>query len=185
MNEYIKSDLYRYYGKTTVPVCIKAFIISRSFRHQVFLRWSNSRGIKKYIGRSLYYINRYFNKNLQISYKCKIGYGLYIGHGGPIVISSYTTIGDNCNLSQFTTIGTNTDKGAHIGNNVYIGPNVCIIGDVSIGDNVTIGAGSVVTKDIPEGATAVGNYAKVINFDNQKKYIQNPWKVTQLKEEDE
>ncbi|WP_294191778.1 hypothetical protein [Pseudomonas sp.] len=34
---------------------------------------------------------------------------------------------------------------------------------VEIGDNTTIGAGSVVTKDIPDNATAVGNYAKVIH----------------------
>ena len=39
-----------------------------------------------------------------------------------------------------------------------------------IGNNVTIGAGSVVTKDIPNNETAVGNYAKVINYNNPGRY---------------
>ena len=66
---------------------------------------------------------------------------------------------------------------AVIGDNVYIGPNVCVVEDVIIGDNVTIGAGSVVTKDIPSNATAVGNYAKVINYNNPGRFINNQWKI--------
>lgn len=175
MNEYIKSDLFRYSGKTSFPSAIANFAYNRAFRHQVFIRWSNENGIKGKVARGLYYLNRFLNKNMQISYRCEIGYGFYIGHGGPIVVSRYTKFGNNVNISQFTTIGTNNEEGAHIGNNVYIGPNVCIIGGVTIGDNVTIGAGSVVTKDIPAGATAVGNPAKVINYNQHPEFIQNPW----------
>jgi serine O-acetyltransferase len=54
---------------------------------------------------------------------------------------------------------------------------VCIVENVIIGNNVTIGAGSVVTKDIPENATVAGNYAKVLNYDNPGRYIQDKWKV--------
>lgn len=46
---------------------------------------------------------------------------------------------------------------------------------VCIGNNVTIGAGSVVTKNIPDNATAAGNYAKVLNYNNPGRYIGNPW----------
>ena len=60
---------------------------------------------------------------------------------------------------------------------MYIGPNVCIIGGVTIGNNVTIGAGSIVTKDIPDGATVAGNPAKTINFNQHPEFIQNPWIV--------
>ena len=114
---------------------------------------------------------------MQIPINTKIGYGLYIGHGGPIVINSATKIGNNCNLSQFTTIGSNSANAATIGDNVYIGPNVCIVEDVSIGDNATIGAGSVVTKDIPCNATAAGNYAKVLNYNTPGRYISNRWLI--------
>lgn len=181
MNEYIKSDLFRYSGKTSLLSAITNFIYNSSFKHQVYLRLSNEKGIKGTIARGLYYLNRFFNNNMQISFRCKIGYGFYIGHGGPVVVSRYTKFGDNVNISQFTTIGTNNEEGASIGNNVYIGPNVCIVGGVKIGNNVTIGAGSVVIKDIPDGATVAGNPARILNFNQHPEFIQNQWIVAERK----
>ena len=49
-----------------------------------------------------------------------------------------------------------------IGNNVWIGGNVCVMPGVTIGDNVVIGAGSVVVKDIPSNVAAVGNPCKIL-----------------------
>lgn len=49
-----------------------------------------------------------------------------------------------------------------IGNNVWIGAQVCVLPGVTIGDNSVIGAGSVVTKDIPSGVLAAGNPCRVI-----------------------
>jgi acetyltransferase-like isoleucine patch superfamily enzyme len=43
-----------------------------------------------------------------------------------------------------------------IGNNVMIGAESIVLGDITIGDNVQIGAGSVVTKDIPADSIVVG-----------------------------
>lgn len=40
-----------------------------------------------------------------------------------------------------------------------------VIGPITIGDNVTIGAGSVVTKDVPRGATVVGNPARILKIE--------------------
>ena len=85
----------------------------------------------------------------------------------------WTKIGNNCNVSQFLTIGTNTNNPATIGDNVYIGPNVCIVEGVHIGNNVTIGAGSVVTKNIPDNATVAGVPAKVLNYNNPGRFIGN------------
>jgi len=48
-----------------------------------------------------------------------------------------------------------------IGRNVWIGGGAIILPGVSIGDDALIGAGSVVTRDIPAGATAFGNPARV------------------------
>lgn len=175
VSDYIKSDLVRYYGKSGCFVFARAYCRSRVFRLQCALRLCNGEGVARIAGRVLYGFNR-TKRVVQIPPKTKIGYGLYIGHGGGgIVVNPTTVIGNNCNLSQFTTIGSNHGKAATIGDNVYIGPNVCIVEDVKIGDNVTIGAGSVVTKDIPDNATAVGNYAKVINYNNPGRYIGNRW----------
>lgn len=54
--------------------------------------------------------------------------------------------------------------GIHIGNDVWIGLNAIVLSGVSIGTGAVIGAGSVVTKNIPPYAIAVGNPAKVIRF---------------------
>ncbi|MCU7937763.1 MAG: CatB-related O-acetyltransferase [gamma proteobacterium symbiont of Bathyaustriella thionipta] len=51
-----------------------------------------------------------------------------------------------------------------IGNGVWIGDSVILLSGVHIGNGAVIGAGSVVTKSIPDYAIAVGNPAKVIKF---------------------
>ena len=49
-----------------------------------------------------------------------------------------------------------------VGNNVWIGGNVCVMPGVTIGDNTVIGAGSVVVHDIPAGVLAAGNPCRPI-----------------------
>ena len=176
MDEYVKSDLMRYYGKCNIGTFWKAYLGNRTFRFQYAFRLCHGKGIKKMIGLALWVLNR-TKRYIQLPRRTQVGYGLYIGHGGPIVVNPTAVIGNNCNLSQFTTIGSNKGSAAVIGDNTYIGPNVCIVENIRIGNNVTIGAGSVVTKDIPDNATAVGNYAKVINYNDPGRFIQNKWKV--------
>lgn len=86
------------------------------------------------------------------------------------------TIGDDCFIGPNVSIYTachSTDpvernsrqewaKPVTIGHNVWIGGSVTILPGVKIGDNVTIGAGSVVTRDIPNNTVAVGNPCKVV-----------------------
>ena len=63
-----------------------------------------------------------------------------------------------------------------IGDNVWIGGSVVILPGVNIGNNVVIGAGSVVTKDIPDWSLAVGNPCRVIRKiteDDRKFYYKN------------
>lgn len=58
-----------------------------------------------------------------------------------------------------------------IGNNVWLGGSVTVIGGVTIGKNTIIGAGSVVTKDIPADVLAVGNPCKVVRKINEQDKI--------------
>jgi acetyltransferase-like isoleucine patch superfamily enzyme len=53
-----------------------------------------------------------------------------------------------------------------IGDDVWIGGSVVFVGPVRVGNGTTIGAGSVVTKDIPDRCVAVGNPARVIKTIN-------------------
>ena len=153
---------------------IRAKVSNRSFNFTFWLRLANKNSPVNKFALPIYYYKR-LKYGIDISHKMQLGYGLYIGHGGPLVVNSTAIIGNNVNLSQYTSIGANSGKAAIIGDNVYIGPNVCVIENVSIGNNATIGAGSVVTKDIPADATAVGNYAKVVNFNHPAQYIGNKW----------
>ena len=64
------------------------------------------------------------------------------------------------------------ERRVEIGNDVWIGHNVVIMGNVTIGDGAVIGSSSVVTKDIPPFAIAVGNPAKIIRYRFDEKTIE-------------
>lgn len=57
-------------------------------------------------------------------------------------------------------------KAIHIGDDCWFGGSVIVLPGVKIGNGCTIGAGSVVTKDIPDRSIAVGNPARVIKTIN-------------------
>jgi putative colanic acid biosynthesis acetyltransferase WcaB len=104
---------------------------------------------------------------IEIPAGCKIGGGVIIDHGQALVLNRNVVIGENCRLRSSTTIGIKLGKAGSyecpiIGNNVDVGANVVIIGDIDIGDNVIIGAGSVVTKNILSGSVVVGNPARIL-----------------------
>lgn len=112
-----------------------------------------------------------------ISYRTQIGKGFYIGHFGNIVIHGDTIIGENCNISQGMTIGISNygkKKGVPtIGNNVFIGPNAGVYGNIIIGNNVTIGANAVVTDSIPDGKTILPSKMIILDKDLSDFYIHN------------
>ena len=179
----IKSDHFRLTGKNESFIHI-LFQNIRPFRNSLlfWLRLSSYRGILYPFCRLFYQINS-VKYSVQISPFTKIGYGFYIGHGICIVVNTKTIIGNNVNISQFVNIGTNHNSPAIIGDNVYIAPHVSIVENVTIGHNSSIGAGAVVTKDIPENATAVGVPAKTLNFNQPGRYVNRRFDFTQqLKE---
>lgn len=175
----VQSDYYRFMGrKASWLVMFCKTLIEPSF---AFLFWHRISALKRrnplYIIAKILHRHYMFKYSLLIPSSTKIGYGLYLGHPSGIIINHTAIIGNNVNLSQFTTIGSNEGKAAIIGDDVYIGPSCCLIEDVKIGAGVTIGAGAIVTKDIPEGAVAVGNPAKVLQNTKNVDYINNKWRT--------
>lgn len=93
----------------------------------------------------------------------KMDGGAYFPHPFATYIHA-KRIGQNFSCRNCTTIGKTDYGNPVIGNNVTIGANYVIIGDITIGDNVLIGAGSVVVKDIPSNCVVAGVPAKVIRM---------------------
>ena len=166
----IKTDYYRYKilqkdnnrGGGIWPIC-KLMIHERGFVYTCFLRLASVQSPLR-IFFWLIYHHLSSKYGIQISTRTPIGAGLYIGHGVGVIINQSAIIGKNVTLSQFITIGSNKGKAATIGDNVYIGPSVCLVEDVNIGHHSIIGAGAVVTKDVPPYGIAVGVPARVIKI---------------------
>lgn len=109
-------------------------------------------------------------------YNIEIGENFYSNYNLIILDCSKVIIGDNVLIAPNVGIYTAghplhyemRNEGYEyafpifIGNNVWIGGNVIINPGVKIGDNSVIGAGSVVTRDIPENVVAVGNPCRIL-----------------------
>lgn len=90
------------------------------------------------------------------------------GHPIGIVLGKGTVVGKGCLISQGVTIGAkyplretyflsqNDRKLPVIGDNVFIGANAVLSGNIRVGDNARIGAGTIVLKDVPADMTVVG-----------------------------
>lgn len=108
-------------------------------------------------------INRVIN-SCDIPSGTKIGKNVAFKHNAlGCVINEFTVIGDGCVIYQNVTFAGKDKKRPTLGKNVMVGAGAVIIGGVTLGDNSKIGANAVVVTDIPEGKTAVGIPAKVID----------------------
>lgn len=138
-------------------------------------------GLPNILKRGFLFFGLFFQKfteiitGISLPYSAQVGKELYIGHFGGIIINSKAIIGNNCNISQGVTIGI-SGRGVRrgvpiIGNNVYIGANAVVAGDISIGDNVVIGANSLVIESVESNITVLGVPAKKINDNTSENYI--------------
>lgn len=111
-----------------------------------------------------------------------IGARTILGHHCTLACRDQVVIGEDCLIAEMVSIRdhdhrfdrldlTVREQGEviapiRIGRNVWLGAKVTVLRGVSIGDNVIVGANSVVTRDLPENAIAVGAPARVIRFRN-------------------
>lgn len=113
----------------------------------------------KLIGRFLSHINRFLT-GIEIHPGAQIGRRFFIDHGMGVVIGETTIVGDDVLLYKGVVLGGTSleSRKRHptLGNNVVVGTNAIVLGDITIGENCKIGAGSVVTKPAPPNSTIVG-----------------------------
>lgn len=112
--------------------------------------------------------------NTKINYASSITFGEYVNIGSNVLIGAYSYIIGGL-IHRFDRIdvpiiaqGKSSKGGVVIEDNVWLGAGVTILNGVEIGRDSIIGAGSVVTKNIPEHSIAVGVPAKVIRKRNEK-----------------
>lgn len=105
-----------------------------------------------------------------------LGKGVYANFNLTLVDDTHIYVGDYTMIGPNVTIATaghpilpelrekayQYNAPVHIGRNCWLGAGVVVLPGVTIGDNTVIGAGSVVTKDIPENVVAVGNPCHVL-----------------------
>lgn len=129
-------------------------------------------------------VTQLYAKYLRVIFKMDIGQNTIVHHTARIdksINPKGIHIGSNCRILRDSVILAhdhcrNLVTDTLIGDNCIIGIRAIILPGIQIGNHVLIGAGSVVTKDIPDHCIAVGNPAKIlkvgeINIDNKGRLI--------------
>jgi serine O-acetyltransferase len=134
----------------------------------VMHRWANAcwRTGFKWFGRFISHIARGLT-GIEIHPGATIGRRVFIDHGFGVVIGETAEIGDDCTIYQGVTLGgTSLFKGAKrhptLGRGVIIGAGAKVLGAFTVGEGAKVGSNAVVVKEVPPGATAVGNPARII-----------------------
>jgi serine O-acetyltransferase len=114
-----------------------------------------------------------FVTGIEIHPGVRIGERFFIDHGMGVVIGETAEIGDGVTLYQDVTLGgvapsidshLQRDQKRHptLRDGVIVGSGAQVLGPITVGEDARVGANAVVTKDVPAGATVVGNPARVV-----------------------
>jgi len=119
----------------------------------------------KWLARSLSTFNRWLT-GIEIHPGATLGRRVFIDHGMGVVIGETAEVGDDVTLYHGVTLGgtswTPGKRHPTLENGVVVGAGAKVLGPITIGENGKVGSNSVVVKDIPPGATAVGIPGRII-----------------------
>lgn len=127
----------------------------------------------RFLARCVSQIGRFLT-GVEIHPGATIGRRFVIDHGQGVVIGETSDIGDDVTLYQSVTLGgvapsidsrsqVSVKRHPTILANAIIGSGAQVLGPITVGEGARVGANSVVTRDVPAGATAVGIPAHLID----------------------
>ena len=171
----IKEDIKTVFERDPAARNVFEIITSYPGLHAIWLhRIANSLWKKK--AKTLARIVSHLSRGLtgiEIHPGAKIGRRFFIDHGMGVVIGETAEIGDDVLLYQGVVLGGTSfeKKKRHptLRNNVVVGTGATILGAIEIGEGARIGAGSVVIKPVPPGATVVGVPGRVAGGKKEEK----------------
>lgn len=174
----IKAATFRHLGFFSWPAFFKLFISRRCFRPVITLHLCQTTCKYRWPLRILYFLARVMHRislsscAMDFNWKAKVGYGLCINHGWGMVVGYGVTIGNNVTLYQGVTIGrvmrVSPDGSLAepvwpvIEDDVWIGPNVVIVGDVVIGKGSRIAANTFINKSVPPYSIMAASPSRLI-----------------------
>ena len=191
MNEWEKAQkgyLYNAEAKELVEARLKCADLCFAFNN---IKPSDSKELNKVLKQIIGCIKG--NVNITPPFHCDYGTNIVLGNNfyanynlvildtAKVVFGDNVLVGPNCTFCcaghaidvEQRKAGLEIALPITVGDNVWFGMNVCVLPGVKIGNNSIIGAGSVVTKDIPDNVIAVGNPCRVlrsITKEDKKKY---------------
>jgi serine O-acetyltransferase len=130
----------------------------------------------RFLARLLSHVNRALT-GIEIHPGAAIGRRFFVDHGMGVVIGETTEIGDDVTLYQGVTLGgTSLEKKKRhptIGDRVVVGAGAKVLGALMVGNDARVGAGAVVVKDVPAGATVVGLAGRVLDGRREGRAVMN------------
>lgn len=114
--------------------------------------------------------------NVHLGNRVYANFNLVLVDDGPIYVGDDLMFGPNVTLTtaghpilpQLRVRSAQFNLPIRIGNNVWLGSGVQVLPGISIGDNTVVGAGSVVTRDLPENVVAVGTPCRPVRKINDQ-----------------
>ena len=132
-----------------------------------------------WLGRFVSHLSRFLT-GIEIHPGATIGRRVFIDHGFGVVVGETAEIGDDSTIYQGVTLGgTSLAKGAKrhptLGRNVIVGAGAKVVGAFTVGDGARIGSNAVVLREVPPGATAVGNPARILvrEMEAEREHVAN------------
>lgn len=153
--------LHLTYRGSTPRVVVEALLFNAGFQAVVLYRisrWFKARRIP-FFGPLAARLNLLLT-GVDINPGAEIGPGLLIAHGTGLVIGGSARIGEDALLLHGVTVGSlspsRTGEMPIIGDRVFLGAGVAVVGGIRIGSDVVVGPNAVVTEDVPDGSRVTG-----------------------------